>query len=86
MCWFFLPAKAVRPGPWPPAEAGVAGQHYVRHLWRNSAGDEESQGVPSSVRKGGRQQEPGEGITGKKEATEVLRLRRLSYGPKGTLT
>lgn len=67
VCSSSLPAKAVRPGPWPPAEAGVAGQHHVRHLRRNSAGDEESQSVPSAVRKGGRQQEPGEGITGEEE-------------------
>lgn len=67
MCSSSLPAKAVRPGSWPPTEAGIAGQHNVWDLRRNSAGDEESQGVPSAVCQGGRQQEPGKGNGGEEE-------------------
>lgn len=45
---------------WPAAEAGVTCEHYIRNLWRNSAGNEASQSVAGSVCEGGRQQKPGE--------------------------
>lgn len=54
------PAQAAMPQPRPATEAGVSGQHHVRYLWWDPAGDEEGQGVSGTVRQGGCQQEPGE--------------------------
>ena len=53
----------------PAAEAGVACQHYIRNLWRNSAGNEASQSVAGSVCKGGRQQKPGEEAQSERHAS-----------------